>query len=323
MDFASLALTGVPAAEQLLDRDLPFTTQQAVAAGASRDLLRLWVAEGRLRRLTRGVFVPSAVPDTLELRANAIASVVPPHVVVTDRSAAWLHGVPILARSATQEMPPIQAFSTTGSRSRRPEVDSGIRLLSADDVVDVHGVRATSLLRTSCDLGRLLWRHDALAALDGALRAGVSRFRLQHESQRFRGYRGVRQLRMLIPLADPGAESAPESSLRLWWLDAGLPPPVVQFWVEEDGRAVYRLDIAEPEVQYAAEYDGEQFHGADRADHDRARREWLRERGWTVDVFRKGDLFTPGVDPVPRLQAGYRLARLRQGLSPWGGRRPH
>ena len=45
------------------------------------------------------------------------------------------------------------------------------------------------------------------------------------EIGRFRGFRGVVQLRCLAPLGDGRAESPGESALRLHWYDAGLPTP--------------------------------------------------------------------------------------------------
>ncbi len=61
--------------------------------------------------------------------------------------------------------------------------------------MELGGLRVTTPVRTACDLGRLLWRFDALAALDGYLRIGVDRDEVLLEMPRFRGYRGVRQLR--------------------------------------------------------------------------------------------------------------------------------
>ena len=81
------------------------------------------------------------------------------------------------------------------------------------------------------------------------------------ELPRFRGFRGVVQLRELAPLADAKAESLPESVLRLRWIDARLPAPEPQLWIKNArGHKVYRVDIGSSTVPYAAEYDGEEFH---------------------------------------------------------------
>ena len=45
---------------------------------------------------------------------------------------------------------------------------------------------------------------------------------------RYKGYRGVIQLRTLVLVVDPRAQSPGESILRLRWLDTGLPRPECQ-----------------------------------------------------------------------------------------------
>lgn len=207
----------------------------------------------------------------MALRAEALALVLPPHAVVTDRTAAWLHGVSILPRAAPgADLPDLQCFGAPGNRMRRGRVRSGERQLLARDVVVVDQIRVTSPLRTACDLGRLLFRFDALAALDGFARAGVSAAAVRRETLRFKGMRGVVMLRALTELMDPAAESPGESALRLHWVEAGLPAPVLQHRVPTGRGSALRLDLADPEVKYAAEYDGEQFHGPDREAHDAA-----------------------------------------------------
>lgn len=300
-----------------LPLDAPFTADQAGALGVSRWYLRILTERALVRPMLRGTYVASQVRDTVDLRAAALRLVVPEGAVVTDRTAAWLHGVEILPRSAVHRPPPLCVFGSTGSRLRRPEVASGIRGLSLDDVMIVRGVRVTTPLRTALDLGRLLWRFDALAALDGFLRLGVPYDDLLLAIDRFKGYRGVVQLRTLVAIADGRAESPGESALRLHWYDAGLPRPELQWWVHDDrGVAVYRIDIALPEIRFAAEYDGHRFHDEDdQREHDVERRTWLDEtRHWQLEVFVQDDVYAPRADPTPRLREGARMGRHRSGL---------
>ena len=300
-----------------LPLDAPFTAQQAAELGVSRWFIRLLLDRALIRPVLRGTYVAAQVVDTVDLRAAALRLVVPESAVVTDRTAAWLHGVDILPRSAVHEPPPLCVFGRTGSRLRRPEVASGIRTLAQDDITSVLGVRVTTPLRTALDLGRSLWRFDALAALDGFLRIGVPHELILLSVERFRGERGVVQLRWLAPLADGRSESPGESALRLHWYDAGLPRPELQWWVHDDnGVALYRLDIALPDIRFAAEYDGQRFHvGNDQREHDRVRRSWLDgKRRWVVEAFEQEHVYSRHADPTPRLQNGARLARTRSGL---------
>ena len=267
---------------------------------------------GLLRRVLRGVYAATQAPDDTLMRASAIALVVPPTAVVTDRTAAWLHGVNILPRSAFTQPPPVDIVHVEDTRVRRPEADGRRRGWLPSDITVVHGVRVTTALRTALDLGRLLWRFDALAAIDGFLRLGVPHEILIAEIGRFKGYRGIRQLRVLAPLGDPRSESVGESGLRLHWHDAGLPTPELQHWIySDDGVPIYRLDITLPDVRYAAEYDGEEFHTRSEDQHyDAVRRSWLRDnRAWTVDPFTKLEVYGRDASPVPQLQAGFAAAR--------------
>ena len=153
--------------------DQPFTPHQARAAGVTQHTFEKLVRSGHLRRVLRGVYSAAQAPDDVLMRASALALVIPPTAVVTDRTAAWLHGVEILPRTALTQAPPIDVAHVDDTRVRRPEVDGRRRGLLRTDITEVHGVRVTTALRTALDLGRLLWRFDALAAIDGFLRIGV------------------------------------------------------------------------------------------------------------------------------------------------------
>ena len=297
--------------------DRPFTAREADAAGVPSSLRHKLVATGLLRPMLRGVFVASQVPDSLRLRVAAVALVTPPHLVVVDRTAAWIHGVDALPRSAIHQLPSLELYSRGASRMRRTGVSSGIRHLTAADIEVLNGVAVTTALRTACDLGRLLWRYDALAAIDGFLRLGVAREELIREVDRFKGHRGVVQLRRLAALGDRGAESPPESALRLHWHEADIPaPPETQIWVHaDDGMPRFRIDVGDPEVRFGAEYFGEEFHGTDAEAADEDRLQWLRDRrGWVMEVFTKADVYGPDLAAGDRLHRGYFMARSTMGL---------
>jgi hypothetical protein len=300
-----------------LPGDVPFTRAQAREAGVSDALIRELQRRGGIRRVVHGVWVSTGVADSIELRAQALSLVLPDSAVVTDRTAAWLHGVPILPRTSHFEVPRIAVFQRTGTRVRRNDVDGGTRHLNDCDVVEIEGVRVTSPLRTALDLGRLLWRFDALAALDGFLRIGVTHVIMRAELERYRGYRGVVQLRSLVPIADGRSESPGESALRLHWYDAGLPRPELQWWVYDGDLARYRLDLALPEIRYAAEYDGAQHHSSpENQEADASRRAWLGDiRRWRVGVYTKLHVYDRTVDPCLRLRADYEAACRARRLS--------
>lgn len=267
------------------------------------------VREGSLRLLLRGVYVDAAAPDSIDLRAAAAALVMPDGSVVCDRTAAWIHGAELASPESRFRVPPLEVFRLAGHpRVRRPECKGGTRTFAPDDLMEVGGVVVTTPLRTALDLGRLLQRDQALGAVDALLRAGnLSTHDLAAQLERFRGARGVVQLRRLATLADPRAESPAESLTRLRLIDGGLPVPEVQWEIRNElGIVIYRLDLAYPELKLAIEYDGAEFHTSveDRA-RDERRRAHLRRLGWTIVVLTAADVY----GAVPTAAEKVRAAR--------------
>jgi hypothetical protein len=298
-------------AELPVPQDRPFTTREAAKLGITARQLTLWTQGGLLATPMRGVHHVVTLADCLELRIACVALVLPPGAVVCDRTAAWLMGAPmILAPNAHLQVPAISVYCPPGNRLRNPLTSSGERFLSDDDVIEVGGILVTTALRTTCDLGRLLHRDQAFAALCSLLT--LDQFTLDEllaSVDRFKGYRGVRQLRELAPDADPRPESPEEAILLRRWLDcADLPRPELQIPVQgPDGPC--RLDMGLPEVGYAAEYDGEQWHGPEEQEHDESRRSWIsRNGGWIIDPLRKHNLHGATRDVELILRAGVRRA---------------
>lgn len=299
-----------------LPLDRPFTRAQATTLGVSRHYFRLLLSRALVRPLVHGTYAVAQLRDTIEVRAAALRLVVRDSAVVTDRTAAWLHEIDVLPRSAVHEPTPLDVFSAEESRLRRAGVSSGIRMLNAEDVMIVQGVAVTTQVRTALDLGRLLPRYDAIGALDAFLRAGVAHEQLLAEVARFGGFRGVIQLRELAPIADPRPESMPESALRLHGRDAGVCDLEPQVWVyDEGGNGIYRIDLAIEALRYGAEFHGERFHeGEQNEARDVRRVAWLDDRDWLLDEFWKDDVYGPRADPGARLRAGVVRARRRAGL---------
>lgn len=274
----------------LLPVDRPFTVEQVLA---TRDELAQLARAGYLRRVLRGVYVASQVRDTLALRARALALVVPPAAVVTDRTAAWLRGIDVLVPGEHEAVPPLRVFHRSrGGRLRRPEVASGQRMMPERDVEIIDGVLVTTALRTACDLGMNRNRDRAFGSLEAMVRAGVDKDALLAETPRFRGYRWVRQFRALAPLVDARAESIAESITRLRWYDTTTLHPEPQCPVPGPTGQTWWLDMGVEALRFAVEYDGEEFHGEHAKSHDDARRAWIEENtSWMVRVVRRENIF--------------------------------
>jgi hypothetical protein len=156
--------------------------------------------------------------------------------------------------------------------------------LADDEITRLAGLPVTTRARTAFDLGRYLPRYEALARLDALMRASpFSTEEVLVLAKRYRGARGLRQLRELLPLVDAGAESPRESRLRLKFIDAGLPKPRTQILVLDNGQFVRWLDMGWDEFMVAAEYDGEQ-HQTSRDQYVKDMRVYpkLQRLGWNV-----------------------------------------
>ena len=285
------------------------------------------MATGVLRRPVRGVCVRSDVPDTIELRAQCARLVLARHVVVSDRSAAWLHGIDSYDLADLELPPDLEVVSIDQrDRTRRDGFLGGKRDLAPDEICEVCGVLTTTALRTACDLACLRGRSAALAVLDAFMR----HHDLTHEDYRrmlprFKGRRGVKQLRELVNHASRDAESPGESWTRMAIIDAGIAVPVPNVWIQVEDYGWVRLDLSYARLKIAVEYDGEEFHTSDAdQEHDEARREALRERGWIVIVVTKhdftGDRLGAWISELRKaLQERRPLAARRYSRGQWDG----
>lgn len=267
-------LTGMETRWGLEDPSGPFRGSEAVATGAAT-----WgqLRGPQFRRIFRDVYLPAALPLTHEVRCESAALILPAEAVITGRSAATLRGLP-LARTED----PVEAVIGLDTRVfRRAGLDLRRCEVRDDETEEWLGIRLASRRRMAFDL--LLDRSlpDAVADLDASLRAGLIG---QREMQLYlleRHDRGIVQARRALELADPRAESPPESRMRVHLVLDGLRPEV-QYRIHHRGGLVARADLAFPERRLAVEYDGA-WHGAPlQVGQDRDRLNRLHAAGWDV-----------------------------------------
>ncbi|MDZ5620322.1 hypothetical protein SFC88_05790 [Nocardioides sp. HM23] len=222
----------------------------------------------------------------------------------------------VLAPNEHLSVAPLSMFLPPGRRLRNDLTTSGERMLRPGDVVEIRGLRVTTPIRTAWDLGRNRWPERSLAGMDQMLRLGVfSKDELVAGVGRFRGMRWVRVLRALVVYVDGRAESPPESVLRLRWIEVHLPAPIPQMEVWDGDELLARLDLANEELCFAAEYDGDEWHSTpEQRTHDRERRRAVEERARIlVQPFTKENLFGHRQDAEKLLLAGAAEAQRRFG----------
>lgn len=279
--------------------DRPFRFDELAELGLTPHQLRALTAEGRVRRVLRGVYADAALADDTRMRARAAALVVAPTAVICDRSAAWLHGVDVFEPGQKVGPPDLELVTPcAAARVRRRGTSAARRNFRDQDVMTIEGVRVTTPVRTACDLGRLRGRMGAFAALCMLGRQqGFGAAAVQAALPHMKGLRGVVQLRELAACMTTRCESPSEAWTLLAILDAGLPRPEAQVEIMLEGYGPVRLDFAYRLVKIAIEYDGQQHHSMpEDRERDATRRAALRAAGWIVIVMRKNDFVGEALD---------------------------
>lgn len=241
----------------------------------------------RSGRLTRGelrwnyravhpdVYIGKGVERTLAVNTRAAALWVADGVIA-GRAAAALHGAGFIGADT-----PIELIGL----GRRPREGVIVReeRICPDEITQVDGMSVTTPERTALDLARHLQRYQAVAHLDAlAAATPVDPNSVLKLARRYRGARGIRRARSVIPLLDPGAQSPRESWLRLLLIDGGFPRPQTQIMVS-DGCSTAFVDMGWEQPKIGLEYDGDQ-HRSDRYQFvkDIGRHEMLGNLGWLV-----------------------------------------
>lgn len=257
-----------------------FLGREALGAGMSRHELRRWY-----HPMFRGVYVPNGSTPTLADRTLGAWLTSDRTGVIAGAAASAMHGAKWVG-----DTEPIEILL----RERRRQSGLIVRTdrISVDEVADLDGLTVTNTARTAYDLGRYQKRYTAIGRLDALLRAApYSADEVMVVMQTYGPVRGIRQLRELLPLVDPGAESPMESRWRLILIDNGFPIPETQVPVLDDtGEPFAYLDMGWRDIQLAVEYDGEQ-HRTDRRQYrkDQRRLPAVERRDWNVIRICAGD----------------------------------
>ena len=191
----------------------------------------------------------SAVASTVRSAGTSILS--PPPVRLSAATpGAWISHV-TAARLRCSCLPPWLADSTELHLSKPRSLPGarrkgviGHRVIAAEDEVEsVDGIRISTRPRTWLDMARLLPLNDLVCmgdelirvprqALEGRDTPFATLEELRALVERHPNLQGVVRARQALELMRVGADSAPESLLRLAMLDAGIPEPELQLSCE-------------------------------------------------------------------------------------------
>jgi very-short-patch-repair endonuclease len=269
-----------------------------LAQANGRARIHTGLRHGSLTRASRGIYAAAPVLD--DDRVRALFMRLPTGSVLGFQSAAARHGFGVLRTDRTHVIIP-----PTAAKPRIRGVVAHHAVLTVIDQVIVAGVPCAPPARSVVDLARTVRRMDALPVIDAALRAGAcDRDDLLVEAERHRGLRGIRRARHLIPFGDPRAECRQESQLRQVLIDARLPVPEPQVWVDDGfGAPRYRVDLGYRCRKVGLEYDGGSHAGRERLRADRTRMNWLAAQGWVMRYFTDRDLYASPAGIVGTVRA--------------------
>lgn len=258
-------------------QDGAITVQQAYACGLTDDALRHRVRRAGWTQPFRGVLLVPPVANPLRARARAAQLLLPDSAIshVTAGRLQEMDGLP-LARP-NEPVWVTRALADTGTQ-RRGLVQRWSDM-QPGDVVDLDGLRVTSVGRTAIDLALRADRLDAVCFMESAMRLGVSLDQLQQLAKR---RRGKRRLAPWWELADVRAENPLETKVRLHLIDADLAPDELQYEVRVGNQSLF-LDMAYKQYRVGIETDGREPHLA-RQQFVWDRRKWmlLAEADWTL-----------------------------------------
>ena len=227
----------------------PFTIEQARRVGLER-----WHLEGASwRRVGPATYMWTGLEEQPLHLLEGAQQRLPPGAAFSGFTAAWLHGLDVAPCRPIEVTVPVSAgvSARSGMAVRRSAMRKG-------DVVLLRGMPATSMARTLADLCGRLSLTEGVVIADAALHQGRVRLeQLLSWVKSNRKHHGIANLRRVIPLADPAAESPMESRLRMLLVLAGLPRPKSQVSIHDRwGRFVGRPDLFYEEHRLGIEYDG-------------------------------------------------------------------
>jgi hypothetical protein len=262
-----------------------FVGSRAISEGW---LTRRRLAEGPYVRVLQGVWADVSQPRDHLLRCRAAALLMPADAALGGRSAAAVLGAP-----APGYGDPVTVVVPSASTWRGP---AGVRVhrtdlppSEVDD--DGSGLRWTTARRAAWEVAVLETTATAVGVLDAMLRAD-----LLHEAdlgallRERSGRRWSRRVRAAFELLDRRSASPPESWVRVALARAGLPAPVLQHEVFEDGEWLATVDLAWPGARLIVEYEGEYHFDDLQITKDDGRLAAVVAAGWRVIRLAAHDL---------------------------------
>lgn len=284
----------------------PFPRWRGIKAGLGRATL-----DGPgYRRLLYGVLVAADVPDSPQLRAEAVLLCFFGSAFASHATAARVWSLPV-------NLPPGEHVTVpeVGHRLRRTGVTCHVR--PAAEVAVVDGIRVSTLPDLFVELASLLPLVELVVAGDWMVRRRGVRPKQLIATARQAGGRAGALARRAAAYVREGVDSPMESRLRMLLVLAGIPEPEINLQIRTvDGEVLRRYDLSWPGVRVIVEYDGR--HHIERVEQweaDLTRREAIDDSAWRILVIVSSGIYKSPEQTVQRVYALLRARGLaRQGV---------
>ncbi len=300
--------------DELPSDSTPFTRDEALAMGLPLGRLK----GKRLKHVSRGIYRPPDWEFNLREAARAL-SAASPGGWISHATAARIHGLVLppwlsdsdeLHLSKPRELPQLRRKGITShnvtARPGEVEFDDGIWI--------------STRARTWLDLARVLPLRDLVCLGDQLIRMPRPEFEgrgdpfttlkfLRSMVDSHKNLQGIVRAREALDLMRVGADSPPETLLRLAMADANLPEPELQLKLR-DSRNSPSADAGYRTLRIALQYDGAHHLNEIQRLKDHHRNKAFMAAGWTVLKFTDRDLNEGFQDAVRRIKGALRQAHV-------------
>lgn len=233
-----------------------------VASGRSHNHLARAVWNGQLVRIAPGVYAPAEVwsscfPERQHALRVYAQSPRLGDVVFSHHSAAAIHRLKLLGPWPDRVCVTVPRVASKGGRSSAAVIRR-MAPLSADDIVEIDGVKVTSLSRTAIDLACALPFTDGVALIDSIRHRRRSLLTLDELDAALGAHpkrRGAFKASQALEFSTTLSDSVQESRSRVLIYELGFPRPELQFEMVCDGRR-YRADFWWEDHRHWGEFDG-------------------------------------------------------------------
>jgi hypothetical protein len=289
-----------------------FVWHEGVKAGLSEKQLR----NATVLRPSRGIRIPSGHDLGLAEQVRAV-SMVTHGSVLSHLTAARLWNFPLPSWVGSDDSTHVTRPKHLNAPRRRGVVGHRATL-APGEIAELDGVALTSRLKTWLDLASMLPVADLVVIGDHLVRFPRAAYEardapfatvadLTEIIRLHKGKRGVAKATEAALLVRVGADSAPETRLRLALVDAGLPEPSLNEPIVDDwGRRWHSPDMQYKVYKLAVEYEGGHHRTSEQLARDIRRAEQTAAIGWQERRVSKEDMHGDGLAAVSKIRTALR-----------------